>query len=239
MPLLLRGEPIVAAFKATYPPEVLVYDQPIIDGAITIERAISDGPGWMADYNEIEGQPGFIIGNAPLEDGLNEQVRVELLEAAITTQLFARLHHDTEPGDAFNFPGQDPPVRFNNRLPRAAAFRTDSGAHVFVSDQRVGDDGALSIDVVVSPVPAWVAIYDDNEGQPGDLLGRAWVPPGINRNVIIETDSPPDPGIAHLALYEDLGQPEEFEGAGVDPLLVNDDNRSIRVPFTIRPEIDS
>lgn len=237
MPILKGGQPIVAAFRATFPPEVLVYDQPIIDGRISIERAISDGPGYVAVYNEVEGQPGFIIGTATLKDGLNEYIPVTLLNSAITTQLFARLHHDTEPGDAFNFPGQDPPVLFNGRLPNASAFRTDNGAHVFVGDQRLTEDGAVVIDVVISPVPAWTAVYQEEDGVPGELLGQTWVPAGVNRDVVVELDGPPDAGTLYLIMYQDLGAAEEFEAPGADVELRDGENRPIRVPFTLLPPL--
>lgn len=237
MPILNRGEPIVAAFRATYPPEVMVLDQPVIDGAITIERAISNGDGWVAIYNEVDGQPGLIIGTAPLEDGLNELVVVDLLQSGITSQLFARLHEDTEPEDAFNFPGQDPPVLFNNRLPTAAAFRTDIGAHAFVHDQRLGEDGTVSVAVLVSPVDAWAAVYSDNDGQPGDLLGQTWAPAGITRDIVVDVGESVDTGVLHLIFYQDLGTPEEFDVPGDDPALTNDDNRPIRIPFELTPSV--
>ena len=238
MPLLNGGQPIVAAFSATFPPEVLVYDQPIIDGRISIERAISNGPGYVAIYNEIEGEPGFIIGTAALEEGLNENIPVTLLQSAVTTQLFARLHEDTEPGDAFNFPGQDPPVLFNNRLPNASAFRTDNGAHVFVGDQRLTEDGAVIIDVVISPVPAWAAVYEEADGEPGALLGQTWVSAGVNRGVVVELDGPPNSGTLYLIMYQDLGAAEEFEAPGVDVALRDGENQPIRVPFTLLPPLE-
>lgn len=234
LPILRGGEPIVVSITATYPPEVLVYDQPIIDGAVTIERAISDGPGWVAIYNDAEGQPGFIIGTAPLIDGLNEQVTVDLLEAAITTQLHARLHQDTTPGDAFNFPGQDPPVLYDNRMPRATAFRTDRGAMAFIRDQRLGAGDTLTVDVLVSPVAAWAAIYDDAGGEPGGLLGQTFVPAGISRDIVVELDETPQPGVLHVVFYEDRGAAEAFDPAE-DPALANDDNRPIRIPFALLP----
>lgn len=233
MPVLRSGEPFVAAFKATYPPEVLVYDQPVIGGAVTIERAISEGPGWVAIYNEVDGQPGMIIGTAPLVDGLNEAVTINLVQSAITSQLFARLHHDTEPDDAFNFPGQDPPVFYNNRLPTASAFRTDIGAHVFVQNQRLDENGDVRIAVVITPLDAWAALYSDNEGQPGELLGQTWVPAGISRDVAVSVDPNTAPGALHLVMYEDLGVSEEFEAPDIDLPLANDNNRPIRVTFTL------
>lgn len=83
-PVLVNGKPVVATFAAHYPPYVLVYDQPLIDGTITVDRVISEGPGWVAIYSDQDGQPGLIIGFAALEDGLNEQVRVQLIESAVT-----------------------------------------------------------------------------------------------------------------------------------------------------------
>lgn len=239
MPILMRGKPVVISFEATYPPEVRVYDQPIVDGSVTIERAVSNGPGYVVIYNETEGQPGFIIGTQALEDGLNERVTVRLLQSAITTQLFARLHVDTEPGDAFNFPAQDSPVLYNNRLPNPATFRTDVGAHAFVSDQRLGEDNTVSIATVISPVTSWVAIYGDADGQPGDLLGQTWVPAGVNRDVVVEFDGTVEPGTLHLILYEDLGTSEEFEVPGVDMELRSADNKPVRLPFELLPPASS
>lgn len=231
MPIVVNGLPIVSTFDASYPPEVTVFDQPIIDGTVIIERVISRGPGWIAVYNEVDGQPGRIIGSAPLEDGLNQAIAVSLVQSAITTQLFARLHEDTESGDAFNFPGQDPAVMHNNRLPNAAAFRSDVGALVYMRDQRL-EGNAVHVETIVSPVEGWAAVYGDDDGQPGELLGSTWFPAGMHRNVVIELSPAPEPGILYLTLYEDLGEPETFE-TGIDVLLTNDDNRPIRIPFEL------
>ncbi len=237
MPVLVGGRPIVSTFDATYPPEVVVFDQPIIDGTVTIERVISQGPGWVAVYNEVDGQPGRIIGSAALEDGLNEAIVVDLVQSAITVQLFARLHEDTEAGDAFNFPAQDPAVRYNNRLPNAAAFRTDTGALAFMRDQRLVGN-SVRVDVIISPVEGWAAVYADNDGQPGELLGNTWFPVGVNRNVVIDLAPAPESGTLFLVLHEDLGEPETFE-IGIDTLLSNDDNRPIRIPFDLlAPSVD-
>jgi len=235
LPLLQNGRPVVASFKAIYPPAVLVYDQPIIDGAVTVERVISNGPGWIAVWADQGGQPSFIIGSAPLVDGLNERVTVELLDSAITPQLYTWLHSDTAPGDDFNYPGADPVVRDGGRMPRATPFRTDQVAHAIVRDQPLADDGSLSVAAVVSAVDTWVAIHADADGQPSDVLGQTLVPPGINRDVVVALNPAPAAGRVHLVLYEDLGVRESFEVPGADPVLANDDDRPIRIPFTVLP----
>ena len=231
-PLLVNGQPVMTAFAAHYPPDILVYDQPFIDGAIIVDRVISEGPGWVAIYSDEGGQPGLIIGFAALADGLNENVRVELIESAVTSQLYARLHEDTTPGDEFDFPGNDPVVRFAERMPQATAFRTDLGAVVVVHDQRLVDDSAV-VSMVVVPVSAWVAVHAAQDGQPAGMLGRTLVPAGISRDVVVALDPAPEDETVILVLYEDQGEPEEFDALGVDPLLTNPDNRLIRVPFLI------
>ena len=237
-PLLVNGEPVVAAFAAHYPPYVLVYDQPLIDGAIVVDRVISEGPGWVAIYSDQDGQPGLIIGFAALEDGLNEQVRVELIESAVTTQLYARLHADTTPGDEFNV-AQDPVVRFQERMPQATAFRTDLGAMVMVRDQTPQND-SVAVSLVVVPVNAWVAIHAAAEdGTPGEMLGRTFVAAGVNHDVSVALDPAPEDAAVFLVLYADQGEPETFDALGVDPLLTNPDHRLIRVPFHLGPSAGS
>ncbi len=163
---------------------------------------------------------------------VSEAITVRLVQSALTEQLFARIHHDTEVGDAFNFPAQDPAVVYNNRLPNAAAFRTDIGGLAYIQDQRLASDNTISVSTIVSSVDGWATIYNDNDGQPGDLLGQVWFPIGISRNITIALDPPPEPGKLFLVLFQDLGESRTFE-IGIDPLLDNDDNRPIRIPFTL------
>jgi hypothetical protein len=156
-PIMINGEPVTASFQATYPPNILVYDQPVVEGAILVERVISNGPGWLAVYYDEEGQPGLIIGSALLEDGLNENVSVNVIESAVTPQLHLRLHEDLEPGDPFGFPAEDPVVLYNNRLPPATALRTDAGAHIMVDNQPAPDDERVTVRRVITPIDTWVA----------------------------------------------------------------------------------
>lgn len=238
-PILVNGEAVVTTFTAHFPPEILVYDQPLVDGAVIIERVISEGPGWVAVYSDQEGQPGLIIGFAALEDGLNQAVPVELIESAVTPRLYARLHEDTTPDNEFNFPAEDPVVRYEERMPQAAAFRTDQGALVMVHDQALSDDGVV-IHLVIVPVDAWVAVHAAGEdGLPAGMLGRTFVPAGMNREVVVALEPTPGDETVFLVLYEDLGEAERFEALGVDPLLTNPDNRLIRVPFHVASAGDS
>jgi len=101
-----------------------------------------------------------------------------------------------------------------------------------VRDQTLVDDGVV-VSMVVVPVNAWVAVHAAQDGQPAGMLGRTFVPAGINRDVVVLLDPAPENAPVILVLYEDQGEAEEFDALGVDPLLTNDDNRLIRVPFVI------
>jgi hypothetical protein len=234
-PILINGEPVTATFQATYPPHILVHDQPVVEGAILVERVISNGPGWLAVYYDEGGQPGLIIGSALLVDGLNENVSVNVIESAVTPQLYLRLHEDSEPGDPFGFPAEDPVVLYNNRLPPATPLRTDAGAHVMVDNQPAPDDERVTVRRVITPIDTWVAVHLDDEGQPGRMIGRTLVAPGVNQDVQIELDPGWVPGSFHIVLYRDLGEPGRFDALGVDPFLTNGDSTVVRVPFTLYP----
>ena len=237
-PILVDGQPVTATFRATYPANIVIFDQPVINSAITVDRAISNGPGWIAVYYDDGGQPGLIIGSAPLEDGLNTNIPVELIESAVTPQLFLRLHEDSEPGDPFGFPTEDPQVLYNDRLPPATAMRTDGGAHVIVEDQAIGQDDPARIKLAVAPEDAWVAIQIDEDGEPGRMVGRTLIPAGVSRDVQIALDAGWQPGRYHVVFYKDLGTPERYDPLGVDPLFINADGSVVRVPFTIQTDTD-
>lgn len=201
----------MATVDVTYPPDVVIYDQPVVNGEIIIERVISNGPGWVAIHFDDGGQPGLIIGSVAVDDGLNQRLVVDLIEEAITPVMYARLHTDSEPGGEFDFPRTDPPVRYENRLPEANEFRVDVGSYLIIDDQVLTGDATIVAPLVVSVTNGWLAIYADADGERGDLLGTAWVSEGLNRDVAVVLDMVPEPGSLHAVLHQDQGQTETFE----------------------------
>lgn len=234
-PLLANGVPIGVSFAVTYPPDVVVYDQPVIDGEITVDRVISNGPGWVVVHRDEDGQPGLIIGSAPLQDGLNEQIQVDLIESALTPVLYARLHEDTVPGDVFNFPEADPPVLAGGRLPTAQRIRTDAGGYVIIRDQPLTAGDAILADVVMATSDAWLAIHADEDGAPGEVLGQTWLPRGLARDVMVTIDSPPAAGPLHAVLYQDAGEPEAFEYPDGPDTPFRVQGGTVAVPFALLP----
>lgn len=233
-PLMAEGEPVVVEFAATYPPDIFVLDQPLVDGMFEVERVISNGPGWLVAYFDDEGEPGLIIGSAPLEDGLNERVKVEVLETAVTNVLHLRLHEDSEPGDDFDFPRVDQPVFYEGRLPSTVTFSLTPGNYLIVDDQELPAtstaSAVLTVDLVVVDVPTWVAIEADEDGERGEVLGFTAVPPGVNHDIAISIDPTLATETLYVTLYLNAGEPDEFDPDGADVPLQR--NRSpISVPF--------
>ena len=235
LPLLAMGEPVVAEMQVTYPPNLVIFDQPVIDNQIVVDRVISDGPGWLVVYADEEGSPGIIIGSAALQDGLNEQVSVGLLGAEVTEQLFIFLHEDTEPGDAFNFPAADFQITYQGRIVNPFSFKTNAGNYLGSQDQvltEVDGETAVTIPFTVTEVDAWVVIYTDDEGELGEIIGQTWLPPGVNRNVSVPIDPEQATDTLYAVLHWDAGTIKDFEPGGTDiPFQRN--LSIIQSPFTV------
>lgn len=238
IPYTVNGSPVIEAFNATYPPDVYVLDQPIVNGEFVVERVISNGPGYLVAYYDNEGQPGLIIGSQAIDDGLNEQVTVQILESALTSILHIRLHQDTEPGDDFDFPRVDPPVYYQDRLPTAVTFSTEPGNYLIAADQPISQTesiAAITIPYAVVDVPAWVVIYGEEDGLRGEILGFAPLEVGINRNVVVEVAAEQVTDTLYAGLYLDAEVIGEFEPAGGDVPLQRS-RQIIQVPFRILRE---
>ena len=239
LPLLAGGTPVVVPFSVTLPPDVLVLDQPLMEGKVVIERAISYGPGWLAVHRDEDGRPGLIIGSAPLADGVNEQVEVELALSVATPQLHLRLHHDTEPGDGFNFPAADPPVLYDGQLPPPFTFRTNAGNYLVTRDQSLSRDGdsplTVIIPYVVTDVPTWVVVHAFAEGERGDILGVTPVPPGISRDVPVELSAAQAGDAFHAVLYQDAGTAGQFDFPNGPDTPLQRNRNLVYAPFNLLP----
>jgi len=99
----------VAGGSGALPPSpVIVKDQAIKDGTVTVEKATSSGPGWISIRVQADGSPGEVIGYAAVKDGENSNVVVTLTDAKkATTTLYAALHKDKGTAGKFEFPSPD------------------------------------------------------------------------------------------------------------------------------------
>jgi hypothetical protein len=234
LPVLDGGSPVVAEFSVTLPPDIFVYDQALHDGKISIDRATSDGPGWIAAYYDEEGQPGLIIGFAYLEDGVNEIIEVELVETAVTSRLFLILHEDSGNLGEFDFPTADLPVIYEGQLLPPFVIQTSPGNYLITRDQPIGEENIITVPIVTADLDTWLVIYNlDETGEANETIGQTWLPAGINRDVPVTIDSGRASETVLAILHQDNPPLEQFDFPdGVDtPLLRN--LQPIQSPFTL------
>jgi len=235
-PVRLDGVQITASFEAVFPADVHVVHQPVVNGNVLIERAVSYGPGWLVIYFDNEGQIGNIIGQAPLEDGINEQVVVSVIESAVTPLLYILLHQDTDERGVFQFPIADPMVTHQGIVPHPIAFRTDAGNYLITRDQPISEEDDVNISLIVVEEDAWIVIYNDEEGEPGEQLGLTWIPAGLHRDVSVTIDLEGITATLHAILHVDAGREKEFEYPDNPDVPFRRNSNVIDSPFTLLSE---
>ena len=232
-PVTTSSEPLLVAFEVALPPDVYVLNQPIIDNMIVVERAVSHGPGWLVVYRDEEGATGNIIGFAPLEDGVNEQIEVEILTSAVSPILQIIIHEDGGTPGEFDFPVDDGPMRFQGVIPNPFTFRTDTGNYLIMRDQPLSAADTITVSLVVVDVDAWVTVRNNSAGDPGEVIGLVWVPAGLHRTVVVEIDPDLTTITLFVVLHLDTGQSQQFDFPdGVDIPLQRNRN-FIQVPFSL------
>jgi plastocyanin len=116
-PAQVGGSTVMAPFAVTgeIPAEnvsaVVVADQAVEAGTVSVPAVLSAGPGWMVIHAGASGSPGPVVGFAPVEAGINFAVVVEIDEAAAGEAVFAMLHDDLGVEGTYEFPGADAPAR--------------------------------------------------------------------------------------------------------------------------------
>lgn len=56
----------------------------------------------------------------------------------------------------------------------------------------------------------WVAVHEDREGKPGNILGAAWLPVGENKEVKVELLRPMEAGKTYYAMLHDDDGDKQF-----------------------------
>jgi hypothetical protein len=235
-PVRLEGTQVATAFEATFPPDVFIVQQPIVDGSVVVDRAISYGPGWLVIYFDDEGRLGNIIGQAPLEHGINEQIVVDVVESAATSFLHVMLHQDTEGIGEFEFPRADPMVTHQGSVPNPITFRIDAGNYLITHDQPLSASNTVTISQVVLEEDSWIVIYNDVEGEFGEMLGLTWLPAGLHRDVTVDIDPETTTTLLHAVLHIDAGREKEFEYPDNPDVPLRRNSNVIDSPFVLISE---
>jgi hypothetical protein len=117
VPVMVKGAMVSPPFKVTdLDPRVVVKDQSIKDGAVSIEEVLSNGPGWLVIHADSKGAPGPVIGYAAAPDGLSLNLAVKIDVKKATPTLYAMLHTDAGKVGTYEFPGADVPVMVDGKM---------------------------------------------------------------------------------------------------------------------------
>lgn len=92
-------------------PSVTVEDQAIENNSVTIAEVMAEQAGWLVIHADDGGSPGPVLGWTAVEEGMNEDVVIELTEGEPTDTLHAMLHIDAGTEGEYEFPGPDGPAQ--------------------------------------------------------------------------------------------------------------------------------
>ena len=230
---------VQAQFDATYPPDIFIINQPVLSNTVIVERVISNGPGWLTImFETAEETPGNIIGFAPLQDGVNEYVQVELVPGAATPVLYAQQHVDDAPLGEFDFPGGDLPTLYKGQT-HTFFFNTDIGNYILSADQSIQYEGGIAtvtVPMAVVDLDAWVVIRAElAEGILGNVLGYASRSAGIHRDIVIEIDAENATETLYATLHIDRPPLQVFEFPDGLDFELQRRRAPIASPFVILP----
>lgn len=214
-------------------PSVTVGDQDASGGTVTIEKVVSDQPGWLVIHITRNGAPGPVIGQTPVSEGSNSNVEVAIDLNQATQHLFAMLHLDAGTEGEYEFPGDDVPIFVDDvivNVPFQAAFPIEDAATA--SDQPV-TDGTITVDLVSATEPGWIVIHAQADGKPGPVIGFAAIEVGNNANVAVEIDLDQATETLYAMLHLDLATAGEYEFPGDDAPVFDEDGNIVLAPFAL------
>lgn len=254
-----QGEALIKAITvelAALPEPALEVDSQMLMQAnvVVIKSLVAPIDAWVAIYDSPAGERANIIGTLKVSAGDAMDVQVTLDRDAVDGEtLYAVLHGDDPVDGNFTYtvdPTEDVPLVDENNAEIERAFVVDlpAAAPVLELGPFVLSPTEVSLSRVVSPSEAWVVIQDEINGQPGSILGTAFVAPGENTNVYVflqaraliegETlyvtlheDSPQDgnfsyiPGMADDLPVEVSGQPVRQSVSVMLPAMLGPDLR--------------
>lgn len=107
----------VVTFPISIAPSFSAAAQALVDGTVTIDRALIDADGWLVIHSSIDGAPNAPLAFVPLSAGETSTIVIPIdfatVEGASTTEIFPMLHYDTGEIGVYEFgtvEGADLPV---------------------------------------------------------------------------------------------------------------------------------
>ena len=103
---------------------------------------------------------------------------------------------------------------------------------VTVTDQALGDDGAVTVPQVTAAQDGWLVIHADNDGSPGAVIGHTAVGAGTTDDVSVDIDADMATQIVYAMLHVDAGETGTYEFPGADAPATVDGNVVVK-PFML------
>lgn len=97
-------------------PKVVVSDQTVKDGQITVSEVDAIAPSWLVIQTETNGAPGPVVGYTKIVKGVNKNISVKIDVSKSTPKLFAMIHEDNGARDQFDFPNNDMPLLYKGEM---------------------------------------------------------------------------------------------------------------------------
>jgi predicted lipoprotein with Yx(FWY)xxD motif len=98
-------------------PGIIVANQPIVDGKITIPEVVSVGNAWIVVHRQNgDGTMGSMVGYTRVQDGVNKNVVIALDTKSTSAVMYAMLHEDNAKLASPQFPGVDVPIMINGQM---------------------------------------------------------------------------------------------------------------------------
>jgi len=232
-PLQVDGEPVATTFPVDMRvpiPSIVVSNQEIErgEGQVLVDSVTVDRPGWVvihadgvdeASGAEREGEPGPILGQTPVVEGVNEEVTVRFDWQQATPRLHAALYEDAGEDGRFD-PATDQAIAIDG-TPIRSSFAATLPTDVLVINQPAST-GEVAVERAVSNVPGWLVVYNDFEGMTADLLGHAPLAAGVSRGITIPLNGNNITPMLHIMVHEDAEPEGEFNYPGQDQAVLNE-----------------
>jgi hypothetical protein len=155
-------------------------------GVIHVGSVLSGSPGIVIIQADENGSKGAILGMAFVNEGLTKNLAVYVdTFPNIGLVMWATLY--TDAGTIGKYDGSDVD-KIAEADGQAVTFSFKAAPSLTVMDQKIADNGTLTIHETVIDAPGWIAIQADDNGQPGALIGTAFVHIGMNEDVKIKVD---------------------------------------------------
>lgn len=216
-----------------------------VQGRITVDTVVSDGPGWLVVHRDNGANapvvPG-IIGKVELDSGRSTTVSLQLDSVvADGEKLWLMLHEDDGVIGRYEFEGPgspDQPVSSGTAIVMTSITIAQTDPSIEIGDQILRNN-SVSVPTVSSPDHAWLVFHKNEQGGPGDVITSIRIEAGSRGE---SAQFPPEPSTSLRAgdtvwamLHVDRGTPGIYEFPGPDAPMRDRSGRIVMKSFVVLP----